>query len=87
MLYFISYKSRDISVGIALGYGLDDESSKIRFPAGTGNFLFTRTALGPTQPSIQWVPGVGLVANHSTPSSAKVKNAWNYISTPLNISS
>jgi len=46
-------------------------------------FLFTtasRTALGPTQPPIQWVPGVlslgvkrpGREADHSPPSSAEV---------------
>jgi hypothetical protein len=34
----ISNKSRDSSVGIALGYGLDDWSSRIRFPAGAENF-------------------------------------------------
>jgi hypothetical protein len=32
------YKSRDSSVGIALGYGLDDRDSRVRFPAGAGNF-------------------------------------------------
>jgi hypothetical protein len=31
-------KSRDSSVGIALGYGLDDWGSRVRFPAGAGNF-------------------------------------------------
>jgi hypothetical protein len=30
--------SRDSSVGIALGYGLDDRGYKVRFPAGAGNF-------------------------------------------------
>jgi hypothetical protein len=55
--------------------------------------LFTtvsRTALGPIQSHIQWVPtalspGVklpGRDANHSLPSSAEVKNAWSYNSTP-----
>jgi hypothetical protein len=47
----------------------------------------SRTALGPTQPPIQWVPGtlslgvkqLGCEADHSTPSSAE--NAWSY--TPL----
>jgi hypothetical protein len=33
-----SYKSRDSSVGIARGYGLDDRGSRVRFPAGAGNF-------------------------------------------------
>jgi hypothetical protein len=30
--------SRDSSVGIALGYGLDDWGSRVRFPAEAGNF-------------------------------------------------
>jgi hypothetical protein len=49
-----------------------------------GIFLFTTapgTALGPTQPPIQWVPGAlslgvkraGREAHHSPPSSAEVK--------------
>jgi hypothetical protein len=32
------FQSRDSSVGIALGYGLDDRGSRVRFPVGTGNF-------------------------------------------------
>jgi hypothetical protein len=51
---------------------------------GLGIFLFTtasRTALGPTQPPIQWVPGAlslwvkrpGREADYSPPSSAEVK--------------
>jgi hypothetical protein len=31
-------KSRDSSVCIALGYGLEDRGSRVRFPAGAGNF-------------------------------------------------
>jgi hypothetical protein len=76
--------SHDSSVGIALGYRLGDLVSSVRFPAGVGNFLFTtvsRTALGPTQPPIQWVPGAlslevkrpGRESDHSPPSSAEVK--------------
>jgi hypothetical protein len=30
--------SRDSSAGIALGYGLDDRGSRVRFPVGAGNF-------------------------------------------------
>jgi hypothetical protein len=33
-------QSRDSSVGIALGYGLDDRGSRVRLPAGAGNFSF-----------------------------------------------
>jgi hypothetical protein len=83
--YLTRNKSRDSSVGIGLGYGLDDRGSSVRFPAGAGNFLFTtavsRTALEPTQPPIQWVletlslevKGPGREADHSPPSSAEVK--------------
>jgi hypothetical protein len=31
-------ESCDNSVGIALGYGLDNRGSRVRFPAGAGNF-------------------------------------------------
>jgi hypothetical protein len=70
---------------------LDDRGSRVRFPAGLGIFLFTtasRTALEPTQPPIQWVPGAlsvkrpGHGADHLPPSSAEVKNAWSNTSTP-----
>jgi hypothetical protein len=33
-----SLVNRDSSVGIALGYGLDDRGSRVRFPARAGNF-------------------------------------------------
>jgi hypothetical protein len=78
------YKSRDSSVGRALGYGLDDRHSRVRVSAGAGNFSFTtasRAALEPTQSPIQWVPGalsLGIKrpecdTDHSPPSSAEVK--------------
>jgi hypothetical protein len=83
-IYSLVVCKRTSSVGIALGYGLDDRGSRVRFPAGLGIFLFTtasRTALGPTQPPIQWVPGAlshgvkrsGREADHSPPSSAEFK--------------
>jgi hypothetical protein len=31
-------ESRDSSVGTALGYGLDERGSRVRFPSGDGNF-------------------------------------------------
>jgi hypothetical protein len=60
------------------------------FCRGLGILLFTtasRTALGPTQPPIQWIPGIPSLgprreADHSPPSSAEVKNVWSYTSTP-----
>jgi hypothetical protein len=38
MFVVLVSKSLDSSVGIALGYGLDDQGSRVRFPAGAGNF-------------------------------------------------
>jgi hypothetical protein len=38
VLYQIINKSRDSSVGIALGYGLDDLGSRVRLSVGAGNF-------------------------------------------------
>jgi hypothetical protein len=38
MKYSSAIKSRDSSVGIALGHGLDDRGSRVRFPAVAGNF-------------------------------------------------
>jgi hypothetical protein len=38
IIIIIIPKSCDSSVGIALGYGLDDRGSRVRFPAGAGNF-------------------------------------------------
>jgi hypothetical protein len=51
--------SRDSSVGIATGYGLDDRGVGVPSPGRVKNFLFTssRPALGPTQPHIQLEPG------------------------------
>jgi hypothetical protein len=36
----------DSSVGIALGYGLDDRGSRVRFPAGAGSFSLHRVQNG-----------------------------------------
>jgi len=59
--------------------------SRVRFPVGTGDFFLyitaSTTALGPTQPPIQWVSEAfslvvkrpGLEADHSPTSSAEVK--------------
>jgi hypothetical protein len=34
----VELKCRDSSVGITLGYRLDDQGSRVRFPAEAGNF-------------------------------------------------
>jgi hypothetical protein len=36
--FLCCFKSRDSSVGIALGYGMDDRGSRVRFRAEAGNF-------------------------------------------------
>jgi hypothetical protein len=91
--WLFNYLQNYSLVCIALGYGLDDPHSGIRFPAGAGIFLFitaSGTAVVSTQPPIQWIPGalsLGVKrpvrqADHSPPSSAEVKNTWSYTSTP-----
>jgi hypothetical protein len=75
-------RSRDSAVGIATGYGLDDRGVGVRVPVGSRIFsTSSRPAVGPTQPPIEWVPGLfprgvrrpGRESDHS-PTSAKVKN-------------
>jgi hypothetical protein len=76
-------QSSDSSVGIALGYGLDDRGSRVRFPARAGNFSLhhrVQNCFGahPTYPMGTRVsfPGVkrsGREDDHSPPSSAEVK--------------
>jgi hypothetical protein len=38
MLCHVITKSRDTSVGIPTGYGLDERGSRVQFPEGAGNF-------------------------------------------------
>ena len=45
------------SVGIAIEYGLDGPGSN---PGGDEIFRMFRTALRPTQPPVQWVPGLSM---------------------------
>jgi hypothetical protein len=81
---FFRSESRDSSVGIALGYGLDDRGTGVRFPAGARNFsLDHRVQNGPgahpacypmaTRGSFLGVKRLRCEADHSPPSSAEVK--------------
>jgi hypothetical protein len=81
---FTVWKSRDISVGIALGYGLKDRGSRVRFPAGAGNFSLhhcVQNGSGAHPASCPMGTGVlslgvkrsGREADHSYPSSTEVK--------------
>jgi hypothetical protein len=38
IISFVTSESRDSSVGIALGYGLDHRGSRFRFPSGAMNY-------------------------------------------------
>jgi len=66
-------------------------TTEVRVLTGTEIFPFatmSRLVLGPTQPPTQWIPGVlslrikrpGPEADHSSPSTDEVNNAWNYTS-------
>jgi hypothetical protein len=76
-------ESRDIAVGIATGYGLDDRGVRVQVPAASRISLSFLPALQPTQPPIQWLPanlslGVkwpGSKTDHSPPTSAEIKKA------------
>jgi hypothetical protein len=71
-----SYRSRDFSVGIVTGYGLNAGAS---IPGRSKGLFSTasRPSLKPAQIPIQWVPGVKrprLEADQSLASSAEIKN-------------
>jgi hypothetical protein len=78
--------SRVSSGSIVSDYELDDRAIGVRSRRGQRIFPLTsvsRPALWPTQPPVQWVPGVlsprakarpGRDADHSPPSSAEVEN-------------
>jgi hypothetical protein len=84
---------RDSSVGIALGYGLDDRGSRVQFPAGAGNFSLhhcdqngsgAHPASYPmgTRGSFPGIKRPGREADHSPNLEPRSKNEWSYTSTP-----
>jgi hypothetical protein len=77
-------KSRNSSVGIDLGYGMDDRGSRVHFPEGAGNFSLHHRVQNDsgahpvsypmgTGGSFLGVKRPGREADHSPPSSAEVK--------------
>jgi hypothetical protein len=75
-------RSRNSSVGIVMGYGLD---GRVSIPGRSKRFFsfpVSRPVLGPTQPIIQWVHGTlsmevkrpGRDAVHRPPSSVEINN-------------
>jgi hypothetical protein len=76
-------RSRDSSVGIALGYGLDDRGSRVLFPAGAGNFsLHHRVQISSGAHPVSYLMGTGALSlgvkrpgrevDHSPSPSAKI---------------
>jgi hypothetical protein len=73
------------SVGTALGYGLDDRGSRVRFPAGAGNFSLHHRCVQNSSGAHPASYPMGIKAlslgvkrperqaDHSPPSSAEVK--------------
>jgi hypothetical protein len=79
-------KSHDSSVGTALGYGLDDRGSRVRFQAGAGNFSLHHRVQNGSGAHPVFYPmgtsgrGVKLIIHlHLVPRS---KNDWSYTFTP-----
>jgi hypothetical protein len=76
--------SRDSSVGIATGYGLDDRGVGVRVPVGSRIFSCQRCA-DRLCGSLQWEPGVkraGRESDRSPPANAEIKKIWIYKLTP-----
>jgi hypothetical protein len=90
--YLLRYHIRVLA--LVSGYGPDERGVRVRVPVESTIFtspllFFWWPTLRPIQPPIQWIlealsPGVkrlGSEADHSPPTSAKVKKTWVYTST------
>jgi hypothetical protein len=86
------FRSRDSVVGIATDYGLDDRGVGVWVPVGSRIFssptVQATSGVHPTSytmgtgGSFLGVKQPGCEADHSPPTSAKVKKMWIYTSTP-----
>jgi hypothetical protein len=97
-LFYLLYSvitSRDSSVGIETGYGLDDGRDGVPLPVGAGvSPTLSRQALGHLKRPIQRVPealslrvkGPDREADESPPTNAEVKKTWIYTATPPYVS-
>jgi hypothetical protein len=69
-----TFKSHDSSVGIALGYGLDDRGFRVGYPAGAKNFsLHHRVQNGSGAHSASYPVGTG-----SSLPTGKAAGAWSW---------
>jgi hypothetical protein len=85
----VKTESRDNAVGIATGYGLDDQGVGVRVPMRAKIFTFPyrpdrlwsplQWVLGALSP---WIKRPRREADHSPPTSAEVRKTWVYTSTP-----
>jgi hypothetical protein len=86
--------SRDMSVGIATGYGLDDQEggssrpgrvkkNSLLYIVQTGSGVHPTSYPMDTGGSYPEVKRQGREADHSPPTSAEVKELWIYTSTPI----
>jgi hypothetical protein len=67
-------RSRDSSVGAALGYGLDDRGSRVRFPAGDGNFSLHHRVQNGSGPH----PASSPVGTRGSFPGVKAAGAWSW---------
>jgi hypothetical protein len=83
IFHLFIYESRDSSVGIVTGYGMDDRWVGVRVLVGARIFSSPRhpDRLG-GPPNLLSNGYRGREADHSPPTSAKVKRMWIYTSTP-----
>jgi hypothetical protein len=91
--YNVYKKSRGSAVGIVTGYGLDDLGVRVRVPVGSRIFtspyhpgwlrsppnLLSNGYRGAPSPGVK---RLGCEADHSPPTSVKVKKTWIYTFTP-----